>query len=108
MGNTELGARAGTQDLETEITKTQNCIVIPVRNYIFPSSPSVSAKYYSVLLLLCSCRWDCADEGEHILKVILILHLVEIHIQNPVLFIWRLMQILFILVLETELPYSNM
>lgn len=108
MGNTELGARAGTQDLETEITKTQNCIVIPVRNYIFPSSPSVSAKYYSMLLLLCSCHWDCADEGEHILKVILILHLVEIHIQNPVLFIWRLMQILFILVLETELPYSNM
>lgn len=33
MGNTELGARAGTQDLE--ITKTQNCAVIPVGNYIF-------------------------------------------------------------------------
>lgn len=95
MGNTEFGARAGTQDLEMEITKTRNCAVIPVRNYVLPSSLFVSAKYYSSLLLLCSRSWDCADDGEHILKVILILHLMEIHLQHPVLCIWRPMQILF-------------
>lgn len=84
MGNTELGARAGTQDLEMAITKTQNCAVIPVRNYVFPSCPFASAKYCSLLLLLCRCSWDGADDGEHILKVILVLQLVEIHIQPPV------------------------
>lgn len=90
MGNTELGARAGAQHLEMEVTKTQNCAVIPVRNNVFPSSPFLSAKYCSWLLLLCSRSWDCADDGEHVDKVILILHLV-----HPVLCIWRPMQVSF-------------
>lgn len=78
-----------------EIRKTHNCAVIAVRNYVFPSFPFVSAKYYGLHLLLCSCRWECVGDGEHILKVILILHLVEDPIQHPVLCIWRPMQILF-------------
>lgn len=79
-----LGARAGTWDLEMGITKAHKSAVIPVRNYLFPS-PFVASKYYPLVLLLCSHSWECVDDGEHILKVTLILHLAnEIHMQHPV------------------------
>lgn len=108
MGNTELGARAGTQHLEMEITKTRNCAVIPVRNFIFPSSPFVSAKYYFLFLLLCSYSWDCADDGEHILKVILTCIWWRFTYSTLCCAFGDLCRSCFILVLETELPYSNM
>lgn len=104
MSNTELGARAGAQDLEMEITKTQNCAVIPVRNLPLLYLPNTAlcsfccaAVVGAVLVMgstfsksFSSCSWWrftyntlCCAFGD-------------------------LDRSCFILVLETELPYSNM
>lgn len=89
------------------ITEAHESAVISVRNYFFPS-PFAASKYHPLVLLLCSHSWECADDGEHILKVTPILHVANRDSHATSCLSGDLCRSYLMLLLEIKLSHRNM